>query len=94
MACREEQRMAGGAYPRSCLDCGLWGPCKKGHAYGIRVKPPKTPVSPPIDPDQLADIDLNALIEIYADEKTPAPFRVEVRKALKELRTRRQMVTE
>lgn len=28
MACNEDLKKAGGAYPRTCADCGL-GPCKK-----------------------------------------------------------------
>jgi hypothetical protein len=37
MTCREETRMKGGAYPRSCPDC-QFGPCKLGHDYGRRVQ--------------------------------------------------------
>jgi hypothetical protein len=113
MACREDLRLAGGAYPRSCPDCGF-GPCKKGHPetppapdkkcvclYELPVNDaikhqcgicgvgpcqklaPVTPVSPPAD-DRLTDGDLNHLIRIYSDP-SPAPFRGEVVKCLKEL---------
>lgn len=28
--CQIEERMKGGAYPRTCPTCGVFGPCKKG----------------------------------------------------------------
>lgn len=31
MTCQKELMAAGGAYPRTCQECGLRGPCNKGY---------------------------------------------------------------